>query len=195
MFAWLMVPLKGGATAASRMRMTVADATSTIDAITRGTERGLALFLNILAMLLVLVALVQLLNAVLGLLPAVGGQDLSLERMLGWLFSPIAWSLGIPWAEATTAGGLLGIKTALNEFLAYVALSELPAGTLNERSTLIMSYALCGMANFGSLGIMIGGFTVMVPERRREVVALGMKSIVAGTLATCSTGAVVGLIL
>ena len=194
MFAWIMVPLTGGATETRRMGMSHSEASSTMDAITRGTERGLALFLNIVAMLIVLVALVQLLNAVLGLLPDVAGAQLSLERILGWVFAPIAWTLGIPWTEAITAGSLLGIKTALNEFLAYLALSELPAGTLSERSYLITSYSLCGMANFGSLGIMIGGFTVLVPERRKEVVALGMKSIVAGTLATCSTGAVVGLI-
>jgi CNT family concentrative nucleoside transporter len=193
MFAWIMVPLTGGATETRRAPIQ-SEATSAMDAVTRGTERGLALFLNIVAMLIVLVALVQLLNAVLGLLPELAGAELSLERLLGWVFAPVAWSLGIPWAEATTAGGLLGIKTALNEFLAYVALAELPAGTLSERSYLITSYSLCGMANFGSLGIMIGGFNVLVPERRREVVALGMKSIVAGTLATCSTGAVVGLI-
>jgi CNT family concentrative nucleoside transporter len=194
MFAWLMVPLADGATQTQRMGLVANDVSSTMDAITRGTERGLSLFLNILAMLIVLVALVQLLNAVLGLLPDVAGQALSLERMLGWIFAPITWSLGIPWNEATTAGGLLGIKTALNELLAYQALAALPADAMSGRSTLIMSYALCGMANFGSLGIMIGGFTVMVPERRREVVSLGLKSIVAGTLATCSTGAVVGLI-
>jgi len=194
MFAWLMVPLKGGATETRRLGLVHSDAKSTMDAIARGTERGLALFLNIVAMLIVLVALVELLNAILGLLPDVAGAALSLERLLGWLFAPVAWSLGIPWAEAATAGSLLGIKTALNEFLAYLALAELPAGTLSERSDLIMSYALCGMANFGSLGIMIGGFTVLVPERRREVVSLGLKSIVAGTLAACSTGAVVGLI-
>jgi concentrative nucleoside transporter, CNT family len=194
MFAWLMVPLTGRATEPRQMRHAHSDATSTMDAITRGTERGLALFLNIVAMLIVLVALVQLLNLILGLLPDVAGRSLSLERVLGWLFAPVVWSLGVPWSESLTAGSLLGIKTALNEFLAYVALSELPAGTLNERSNLIMTYALCGMANFGSLGIMIGGFNVLVPERRREVVALGTKSIVAGTLAACSTGAVVGLL-
>ena len=176
MFAWLMIPQTGGATETPRSSLVVPDATSTMDAITRGTERGLALFLNIIAMLIVLVALVQILNAILGLLPDVAGSELSLERMLGWLFAPVAWSLGVPWAEATTVGGLLGIKTALNEFLAYVALSELPEGTLSARSYLITSYSLCGM------------------ERRSEVVSLGMKSIVAGTLATCSTGAVVGLI-
>jgi CNT family concentrative nucleoside transporter len=194
MFAWLMVPLSGDATETRRLGLTRPDAMSTMDAITRGTERGLKLFLNIVAMLIVLVALVQLLNALLGLLPDIAAAPLSLERMLGWLFAPVAWSLGIPWAEAATAGSLLGIKTALNELLAYLAMSELPSGTLSERSYLIMSYALCGMANFGSLGIMIGGFTVLVPDRRQEVVALGLKSIVAGTLATCATGAVVGLI-
>jgi CNT family concentrative nucleoside transporter len=145
-------------------------------------------------MLIVLVALVALLNAIFGLVPDIAGAPLSLQRLLGWLFAPIAWSIGVPWAEATTAGSLLGVKTALNEFLAYAALAGLPEGTLGERSVLIISYALCGMANFGSLGIMIGGFTVLVPERRREVVELGLKSIVAGTLATCATGAVVGLI-
>jgi concentrative nucleoside transporter, CNT family len=194
MFAWLMIPQTGGPTETPRSSLAEPEASSTMDAITRGTERGLALFLNIVAMLIVLVALVQLLNAILGLLPEVAGAELSLERLLGWLFAPVAWSLGVPWAEATTVGGLLGIKTALNEFLAYVALAELPEGTLSTRSYLITSYSLCGMANFGSLGIMIGGFNVLVPERRNEVVSLGMKSIVAGTLATCSTGAVVGLI-
>jgi CNT family concentrative nucleoside transporter len=194
MFAWLMIPQTGGPTETPRSSLAEPEASSTMDAITRGTERGLALFLNIVAMLIVLVALVQLLNAILGLLPEVAGAGLSLERLLGWLFAPVAWSLGVPWAEATTVGGLLGIKTALNEFLAYVALAELPEGTLSTRSYLITSYSLCGMANFGSLGIMIGGFNVLVPERRNEVVSLGMKSIVAGTLATCSTGAVVGLI-
>jgi CNT family concentrative nucleoside transporter len=194
MFAWLMVPLTGGATATRRSSRIESDAVSTMDAITRGTERGLALFLNIVAMLIVLVALVALLNAIFGLVPDIAGAPLSLQRLLGWLFAPIAWSIGVPWAEATTAGSLLGIKTALNEFLAYAALAGLPEGTLGERSVLIISYALCGMANFGSLGIMIGGFTVLVPERRREVVELGRKSIVAGTLATCATGAVVGLI-
>jgi CNT family concentrative nucleoside transporter len=194
MFAWIMVPLEGGATSTRRLGLISSEAVSSMDAITRGTERGLSLFLNIIAMLIVLVALVQLLNAILGLLPDLAGAELSLERLLGWIFAPIAWSIGIPWSEALTAGSLLGVKTALNEFLAYVALAELPAGSLTERSYLITSYSLCGMANFGSLGIMIGGFNVLVPERRNEVVDLGIKSIVAGTLATCATGAVVGLI-
>jgi CNT family concentrative nucleoside transporter len=194
MFAWLMVPQPTAAARTEARGLARSDATSTMDAITRGTEQGLVMFFNIVAMLIVLVALVSLLNAILGLIPDVAGEPLSLQRMLGWLFAPVAWSLGIPWSEALPAGSLLGVKTALNEFLAYTALAGLPEGTLSARSNLIMSYALCGMANFGSLGIMIGGFTVLVPERRQEVVALGTKSIVAGTIASCATGAVVGIL-
>ena len=108
--------------------------------------------------------------------------------------APVAWLMGIPWAEATTAGAILGTKTVLNEFLAYIQLSEIPAGDLSERTRLILTYALCGFANFGSLGIMIGGLATMVPERREEIIRLGMKSIAAGTLATCMTGAVVGVL-
>lgn len=168
---------------------------SAMDAITRGTLDGLQLLLNILAMLVVLVALVHLTNLVLGLLPAVSGEALSLQRLLGWLMSPLVWLLGIPWEEAQAAGALMGTKTVLNELLAYLQLAQLPAGVLSERSQLIMTYALCGFANFGSLGIMIGGMGAMCPERRPEIVSLGMKSIIAGTLATSMTGAVVGVLL
>ncbi len=169
-------------------------AKSAIDAITIGTEQGVRLVINIAAMLIVLIALVSLVNQTLGLAPAVYGAPLTLQRILGWLVSPIAWLIGIPFHEAVTAGGLLGTKTVLNEFIAYVDLAHLPAEALSPHSRLIMSYALCGFANFGSLGIMIGGLGTMVPERRRDVTSLGMKSIVAGTLATCLTGALVGII-
>jgi concentrative nucleoside transporter, CNT family len=169
-------------------------ATSTIDAITKGTESGVMLLLNITAMLIVLVAMVSLCNAVLGLLPAVGGDPLTLQRILGYVVAPVAWLIGIPWAEAVTAGGLLGTKVVLNEFIAYVDLANLPAGALGDRSRLIMSYALCGFANFGSLGIMIGGLGTMVPERRADITEMGMKSIMAGVMATCLTGAVVGIV-
>ena len=193
MVAWIMVPPRGAGTSAE-----LADprslAASSMDAVTQGAERGLKLYLNILAMLIVLLALVHLANAILGLLPELGGQDLSLERMLGWLMAPVVWLMGVPWSEATTAGSLMGIKTVLNELLAYLSLAELADGQLSERTVLIMSYALCGMANFGSVGIMIGGFTVLIPERRREVASLGLKSIVGGTIATCCTGAVVGIV-
>jgi CNT family concentrative nucleoside transporter len=193
MIAWLMVPLERGHGTSGRLSEALSTATSSMDAVTQGTERGLALYLNIVAMLVVLVALVQLANAVLGALPGVGGEALTLERILGWLMAPVVWLMGVPWAEAPLAGSLMGIKTVLNEFLAYLRLAELD-GELSERSVLIMTYALCGMANFGSLGIMIGGLTAMIPERRREIVGLGMKSIVGGTLATCCTGAVVGIL-
>jgi CNT family concentrative nucleoside transporter len=192
MISWLMVPLERGRTSGA-LAADSFHATSTMDAVTQGTERGLALYLNIVAMLIVLVALVQLANALLGLIPDVAGSPLSLERALGWLMAPVVWLMGIPWDEAPLAGSLMGIKTVLNEFLAYLRLAELD-GQLSERSILIMTYALCGMANFGSLGIMIGGLTAMVPERRREIVDLGLKSIVGGTLATLCTGAVVGIV-
>ncbi len=163
-----------------------------MDAVTRGTAEGIKLLLNIVALLIVLVALVHLANELLGLLPAVAGAPLSLQRLLGWLLAPVAWLIGIPWSEALAAGSLLGTKTMLNEFVAYLDLAALPAGTLSPRSRLIMTYALCGFANFGSLGIMLGGMGAMVPERRGEITTLGLKSIVSGTLATCMTGAVVG---
>ena len=193
MMAWLMVPLGAHSTGATLAPG--ADApTSAMDAITQGTERGLALLLNIIAMLIVLVALVALANSALGVLPDVRGAPLTLERLLGWIMAPVVWLIGVPWSEAPLAGSLMGIKTVLNELLAYLELAEVGA-SLSERTRLIMTYALCGMANFGSVGIMIGGLTAMAPERRREIVELGLKSIVGGTLATLSTGAVVGIIM
>jgi len=166
-----------------------------MDAITRGTLDAIPLFLNIIALLIVLVALVTIANQLLGLFPEVLGAPLSLQRILGWAMAPIMWLIGIPWAEAQTAGALMGIKTVLNELLAYLKLAELPKEDLSERSRLITTYALCGFANFGSLGIMIGGLGAMAPERRGEIVAMGMKSILSGTLATLMTGAVVGMLL
>ena len=170
-------------------------ATGAMDAVTKGTLSGIQLLANIIAMLIVLVALVHLANLLLGLLPTLGGEALTLQRLLGWIMAPVAWLMGIPWGEATTAGSLLGVKTVLNELVAYLHLAGLEAGSLSERSRLIMTYALCGFANLGSLGIMIGGLGTLVPERRGEIVELGMRSIVAGTLATCMTGAVVGLLM
>ena len=167
---------------------------SAMDAITRGTLDGVGLLINIVAMLIVLVALVHLANEGLGLLPDVLGAPLTLERVLGWLFAPLAWLIGLPWAEAVTGGQLLGVKTVLNELLAYAQLSALPPEALSPRSRLILTYALCGFANLGSLGIMIGGLATMMPERRAEVAGLGLLSVLAGVLATCMTGAVVGLI-
>jgi CNT family concentrative nucleoside transporter len=167
---------------------------STMDAIVRGTASGLELLLNICAMLIVLVALVHLANAAIGLLPDVGGAPITLQRLLGHAMAPVCWLMGIPWSEAVTAGALMGTKTILNELIAYVDLAKLPADALDPRSRLIMLYAMCGFANFGSLGIMIAGLATMAPERRDDVVALGLKSLVSGTLATCLMGAVVGVL-
>lgn len=165
-----------------------------IAAITRGTLEGLQLLLNIVAMLIVFVALVALVNLALGLLPTVGGAPMSLERVFGWLFAPLAWLIGVPWSEAATAGALLGKKTVLNEFLAYLELARIPEGELSPRSRLLLTYALCGFANFGSLGIMMGGLAAMLPtERRAELAQLGLKSVGAGLIATCLTAALVGL--
>ena len=168
-------------------------ATSTMDAIVKGTVAGLELLLNIVAMLIVLVALVYLANAIFGLLPDIGGR-ISLQRMLGYIMAPVCWLMGLPWPQAVTAGSLMGTKTVLNELIAYVDLSKLGNDALDPRSRLIMLYAMCGFANFGSLGIMIGGLGTMAPERREEINSLGLKSIVSGTLTTCLMGAIVGVL-
>jgi CNT family concentrative nucleoside transporter len=185
------VPAKVPATEGKLMPQT---ATSSMDAITRGTVDGIQLLINIVAMLVVLVALVSLANQVLALLPQVSGAPITLQRVLGILMAPLVWVMGIPWAEATSAGALMGTKTVLNELLAYIDLAKLPEGALSARSRLMMTYALCGFANFGSLGIMIGGLATMAPERRDEIVSLGGKTIVSGTLATCVAGSVVGML-
>ncbi len=168
---------------------------SSMDAITRGTIQGVELLINIVAMLIVLVALVYLVNIILGLLPNIGGEPITLQKILGYIMAPIVWLMGVPWSETLTAGSLMGTKTILNELIAYVDMSNLPHGALSPKSLLIMTYAMCGFANPGSLGIMIGGMGTMVPERRDEIISLGFRSIVAGTLATCMTGAIVGIIL
>jgi len=169
--------------------------TGSMDAVTQGTARGINLFINIVAMLIVCVALVHLVNVLLGaVLPDVGGEPITLQRVFGLVLAPVAWLIGVPWSEARVAGSLIGVKTVLNEFLAYIQLSEVPAAELSERSRIIVTYALCGFANFGSLGIMIGGMGAMSPEKRPLIIKLGMRSILAGTMATCMTGAVVGIV-
>ena len=168
---------------------------SAMEALTTGTLSGVPLLINIIALLIVLVALVTLCNEILALFPSVYGESLTLQRMLGWCFAPIAWLIGIPWSETFTAGSLLGTKVILNEFIAYLNMAQLSEGELSVRSTTILTYALCGFANIGSLGIMIGGLTTLVPERKHEVIQLGAKTIVAGMMATLMTGAVVAILL
>jgi len=187
----LMVP---GDASATEGKLVPQSATSSMDALTRGTVDGVQLLINIVAMLLVLVALVSLANQVLALLPSVAGAPITLQRVLGALMAPLVWIMGIPWTEATTAGALMGTKTVLNELLAYIDMAKLPDYALSPRSRLMMTYAMCGFANFGSLGIMIGGLATMAPERRDEIVSLGGKTIVSGTLATCVAGSVVGIL-
>ena len=181
--SFLMVPPQGEATGGKLDLKS--EASSSMDALTQGTLGGAQLLVNIIAMLVVFVALVTLVNLAI--------SPYSLQGALGWALAPLAWLAGIPWSEAQAAGNLLGTKTVLNELVAYLDLAKMTE--LSERSRLLMTYALCGFANFGSLGIMIGGMSTMCPERRPEIVSLGMKSIVAGTLATCLTAATVGLIV
>ncbi len=169
------------------------EARSAMDALTQGTVSGLALFLNIVAMLIVFVALVHLANTVLSVFPAWGGSSWTIQRILGVMMAPVTWLMGMSWNEALVAGRLMGVKTVLNEFLAYLDLAAVAGEALSPRARLVVTYALCGFANMGSLGIMIGGLGAMVPARRSEIVALGLRSIVAGTLATCMTGAVIGI--
>lgn len=190
--AELMVP--AGASVGSGGRVPPSTAHSSIDAITSGAIAGVELLIQIVAMLIVLVALVSLVNMSLGLLPDVAGAPLTLQRTLGWLMAPVVWLMGIPWHEAPGAGALMGTKTVLNELIAYVDLSRLDPQALSPRSRLIMTYALCGFANLGSLGILIGGLGAMVPERRSEIVALGPKAVLSGTMASLLTGAVIGVL-
>lgn len=167
---------------------------SSMDAVVQGTALGVRIFINVAALLVVLVALVSMVNHALGLLPQLGDAPLTMQRILGYIMSPLVWLAGIPWSEARAAGELMGTKIVLNELLAYLDLAALPSGTLSERSILIMTYAMCGFANVGSLGILIGGMSSLAPERASEIVELGPRSILAGVLATLMTGAVIGIL-
>jgi CNT family concentrative nucleoside transporter len=191
--AALLVPF--GPAEAAEERLVIEDPPlSALDALVKGTVDGVPVLVGIVATLLVAVAFVALVNAALGELPHWGDGAITLQRIFAWPFRPVMWLIGLPWSEAGTAATLMGTKTVLNEFVAYVNFSALPPDTFTPRSRLILTYALCGFANFGSLGIVIGGLGVMVPERRHEVVALGMRSILSGTLATCMSGAIAGVL-
>ena len=167
---------------------------SSIDAITEGTRSGLDIFLNIMALLIVVLSLVALVNMSLAELPHFNGQALSLERMAGWIFAPLAWCMGIPWHESQLAGELLGIKTMTNEFIAYIRLAEIDASLLSERTRLIMLYALCGFANLSSVGILISGMGAMAPDRKDDLIAVSGRALVAAVLASCMTGFIVGIL-
>ena len=163
-----------------------------MDAISRGTFDGLRLVANVGAMVLVLVSLVALANVMLGAVD-VFGAPLTLQRATGWAFAPIAWLMGVPWAEATQAGALLGTKIILNELIAYLQFAQ-SGEALSAQSRTILTYALCGFTNFGSVGILVGGMGTLVPERRGELLRLVPRVLLAGTLVACLTGTLAGLV-
>lgn len=164
---------------------------SAIDAIVKGTSDGLMVVLNISAVLIVFVALVALVNVMVGGL-WLFGDHVTVERVLGWIFMPVAWLTGVEWSEAGKAGWLLGVKLTLTEFVAFIELGKVPAGEMSERTRMLMTYALCGFANVGSVGITVTGLSVLMPERREEVLGLVWKGLFAGFLATLMTACVVG---
>jgi len=192
LFAHLLIPADEGRQQALQTAPRIYE--STMDAITRGTTDGLSLYLNIIAILIVLTALVALANGLISFLPGIGGAPLTLERVAGWIFAPIAWCMGIEWAEAGQVGALLGIKSILNEFIAYIQLSAMPREALSDRSRLITSYALCGFANLASIGIQISGIGTMAPERRSDLVDLAWPAFLAATLASCMNASVVAIV-
>jgi len=167
---------------------------SSVDALIKGTGDGLQVALNVGATLIVFVALIAMIDGLLGMLPPLGGAPISIERGLGLIFTPLAWAMGAPWDEAGTAGSLLGVKLVLTEFSAFFDMAQLAPGALSDRTRVIMTYALCGFANVGSVGINVAGYSVLVPERRAEVVAMVWKAMLGGFLATCMTASVVGLL-
>ncbi|MBV9331076.1 MAG: nucleoside:proton symporter [Alphaproteobacteria bacterium] len=189
--AKIMIP---GETSSDRAEAASTPYRSSMDAVAHGTEDGLRIYLNIVAMLIVMLALVALANSILHALPAVGGAPLTLERIFGWLFAPVVWLYGVPWSEAFTAGSLMGVKTVLNELIAFLKLAALPKASLDPRSTLIMVYAMCGFANFGSVGIMLAGMSQLMPTRRDELVPLALRAIVSGTMASGLSGSMIGFL-
>lgn len=167
---------------------------SSIDAIVKGTMDGMQLFLSVIAVIIVVFALVALVDMALAVLPFIDGEPLTLKRLLGWALAPLMWLIGVPWAEAQAAGALMGTKAVLNEYVAYLELAALAPGTLGPRSLLIVTYALCGVANLASVGLLVSTIGTLCPERRAEAAGLGMKSWIAGNLASAMTGAWIGLV-
>lgn len=194
LMAVVMMPEEKGVTPTSADAASDYKYASSMDAFVRGVTDGLGLYLNIIASLIAFTALAALVNIILAAFPDIAGAPLTLERILGWVFAPLMWLAGVPWKEAFDAGSLMGIKTAVNELVAYVQLAREGADHFSERTFLIIVYALCGFANFASLGIVIGGFTALAPDRRQDVIELAPRALISGTLATLMTGAVIGLI-
>jgi CNT family concentrative nucleoside transporter len=164
-----------------------------IDAAGRGTGEGLHLALNVGAMLISFLALIALVNAILGTIP-LSGEPLSLGRIFGWVFAPVAWAMGVPWRDAPTIGNLLGTRMAVNEFVAYAQLGPMKS-VLDPKSFTIATFALCGFANFSSIGIQIGGIGALAPNRRHDLARLGLRAMFAGTLANFMTATIAGFLL
>ncbi|MAN65417.1 MAG: nucleoside transporter [Hyphomonadaceae bacterium] len=178
--------------ATERMKEPDFSYSSTMDAFSTGASDWLKIVLNIATMLIAALALLWLVNAGLGAFPDVAGAPLSIERILGWIFAPLMYMIGVPMGEAAQSGSLMGVKTVLTEFVAFLQLAEVPQDAMDPRTRIITAHAICGFANFGSMGILIGGLTIVEPARRDDFLALAWRTLLAGTLATCLSGAVVG---
>ncbi|MDD4342553.1 MAG: nucleoside transporter C-terminal domain-containing protein, partial [Kiritimatiellae bacterium] len=192
MVARIMVPAAPSEVDHETPRL-AAETDGVMDALLVGANDGAKVMLNVAIMLVAIIAVVSLVNSVLGLLPL--AEPLSLERMLGWVMAPVMWLVGVPWSEAQAAGELMSLKTVFNEFVAYAALARQPAEILSEHSRLITLYSLCGFANFSSVGIIVATLSVLCPAHKKTIASLGLKAMVAGTIATLLTGAVIGIIL
>jgi CNT family concentrative nucleoside transporter len=192
LLARVMIPEKPGEGAASADYTATLKYESTMDAIAKGVDDGVFVCVKVAATLIVFIAFVAMANGLLGLAPPIDASPLTLERALGWVFAPLAWLIGVPWDEAQKAGYLLGVKMFLTEFVAYIQLGAVPATEISERTRMILTYALCGFANVGSVGIMVGGMTALFPpERRSEILALAWRALLPGFLTTCLTAAIV----
>jgi CNT family concentrative nucleoside transporter len=177
---------------AARMKEPDFEYESTMDAFATGASDGLKIVLNIMTMLIAALALLYIANAMLGIFPNVGGEPLTIQRILGWVFAPLMYMIGVPWAEASQSGSLMGVKTVLTEFVAFIELGMVDPESMSYRTRMITTHAICGFANIGSMGILIGGLVIIEPTRRETFLNLAWKTLIAGTLATCMSGAVVG---
>ena len=192
MVARLMVPAEPGEVDHETPKL-AADTHGVVDALLVGANDGAKVMVNVAVMLVAIIAVVSLVNKALGLIPL--AAPLSLERMLGWIMAPAMWLVGVPWSEARAAGELMALKTVFNEFVAYLALARQAPEALSFHSRLIAIYSLCGFANFSSIGILAGTLAALCPEHKKTVAGLGLKALVAGTLGTLLTGAVIGILV
>lgn len=197
LMAKLMFPEREASNTAGEVTLEVARPwTNVIDAASEGAAEGLKLALNVAGMLIAFIALIAMINGILSAIAGWFGYIMSLESIFGFVFRPLAWVMGVPWAEADEVGSLLGIKTVVNEFVGYARLQEMvTAGQLSERSRVIATYALCGFANFSSIAIQIGGIGAMAPERKQDLARLGLRAMIAGSLATFQTATIAGMLL